>query len=43
MLKKWYPEEENFVNLLIDEQDKLPYPHLEQQDIKEAQFGKDLT
>ena len=43
MLKKWYSKEKSFVSLMTDEQDKLQYPHLEQQDVEEAQFLKSLT
>ena len=43
MFKKWYKKEESFVNVLTDEQDELSYAHLVQQDVEQAQFGKNLT
>ena len=42
MLKWWKPPEKNFVNVISDEQEDIPYPTEEQQRPKDAEYEENL-
>ena len=43
MLKRWKLPEENFVNVISDEQEEIFYPTEEQQSLKDAEYRDNLT
>ena len=43
MLKLWKEPEENFINIIDDEQEEIPYYIKQQQKLQEAEFGSQLT